>query len=240
MALLEEFEKDGNWLFKHRSNLPIILILIGLGFYLFQEESTTFLMELVALAVSFLGLIIRIFTVGYTPKDTSGRNVAGQVATCVNNTGIYSLVRHPLYLGNFFMWIGPLFLTMNPYLIIIFTLVYWLYYERIMFAEEQFLRGKFGVEYVNWSLVTPAFIPRCTGYIKPTLSFSWRKVLKKEKNGLLGIFAVLLLMNGARHLYNSESEISLTFAFGFIFTLLIYFILKFIKYNTRWLEQEGR
>lgn len=240
MALQEEFEKEGNWLFKHRGNLPIILIIGGLGFYLFQEKSTTMLMEMVALAVSLLGLGIRIFTVGYTPANTSGRNVHGQVASCVNNCGIYSLVRHPLYLGNFFMWIGPLFLTMNPYLLIIFTLIYWVYYERIMFAEEQYLRGKFGAEYVNWSNSTPTFIPRLTGYRKPYLTFSLRKVLKREKNGLLGIFTVLLLLNGARHLYNPESELSMTFVIGFIVSLILYFILKIIKYKTQWLEQEGR
>ena len=240
MALQEELEKEGNWLFKHRSNLPIVLIVIGLVFYLLQENSATFLMEMVALTVSLIGLFIRIFTVGYTPANTSGRNVHGQVASCVNNSGIYSLVRHPLYLGNFFMWIGPLFLTMNPYLLIIFTLVYWVYYERIMFAEEQYLRGKFGNEYVDWSNTTPTFIPRLTGYRKPYLSFSFRKVLKREKNGLLGIFTVLLLMDGARHLYKPESELSMTFVLGFVISLVVYLILKIIKYNTKWLEQEGR
>lgn len=34
---------------------------------------------------------------------------------------------------------------------VIFILVYWLYYERIMFAEEQFLRRKFGEKYDEYS-----------------------------------------------------------------------------------------
>lgn len=240
MGLQEELEKEGNWLFKHRSNLPIVLIVIGLLFFLLQERSSTFLMEMVALTVSLIGLLIRIITVGYTPSNTSGRNVHGQVASTINNSGIYSLVRHPLYLGNYFMWIGPLLLTMNLYLLIILTLVYWIYYERIMFAEEQYLREKFGSDYVDWSNSTPTFIPRLTGYRKPYLPFSFRKVLKREKNGLLGIFTVLLLMNGARHLYRPESELNMIFFVGFVISLVVYVIIKLIKRKTQWLEQEGR
>ena len=61
--------------------------------------------ELIFLGVSLLGEAIRIFTVGYAPRNTSGRNtITGQIADELNVTGIYSQLRHPLYLGNFLMW----------------------------------------------------------------------------------------------------------------------------------------
>ena len=34
-------------------------------------------------------------------KNTSGRNTHDQVADSLNTSGIYSIVRHPLYVGNF-------------------------------------------------------------------------------------------------------------------------------------------
>ncbi|WP_317038972.1 hypothetical protein ACF3NR_05840 [Vaginella massiliensis] len=52
---------------------------------------------------------------------------------------MYSMVRQPLYLSNFLMWIAPAMLTGNFWFIVAFCLFYWVYYERFMYAEEQFL-----------------------------------------------------------------------------------------------------
>src|SRR5690625_4190690 len=113
-----------------------------------------------AVLVSIAGLSIRLVTIGFTSKNTSGRNTTeGQVADTLNTTGIYSTVRHPLYLGNFLMWLGIALWTGNFWFIISFCLFYWVYYERIMFAEESFLRKKFGDRYLEWAEQTPAFFP---------------------------------------------------------------------------------
>lgn len=199
MALLEEMEKQGNFLFKHRGELPLIIILIGLAIFVFDRYTAATLLEisnstyLVALGVSLLGQLIRILTVGHTPKNTSGRNTEKQLADVLNTTGIYSTVRHPLYVGNFFMSLGVVLLIDNYWFAIIFTFFYWLYYERIMFAEEQFLRGKFGQPYVDWSNQTRAFIPSLKNWKKSTIPFSWKKVITKEKNCVLSMFLLFLI-----------------------------------------------
>ena len=73
--------------------------------------------------------------------NTSGRNTSeGQVADTINQTGMYSMVRHPLYVGNFIMWLGIALFTASIWFVLLFIAVYWLYYERIMYAEEQFMR----------------------------------------------------------------------------------------------------
>ena len=43
---------------------------------------------------------------GFAPRGTSGRNTLGQVAEVLNTSGMYSVVRNPLYLGNFVIWLG--------------------------------------------------------------------------------------------------------------------------------------
>ena len=100
-------------------------------------------------------LAIRAYTIGHTPKGTSGRNTKKQVANALNTTGAYSLVRNPLYLGIFFMGLGVALFAHLWWLTLIYVLAFWLYYERVIFAEEAYLRDKFGAEYLSWADRTP-------------------------------------------------------------------------------------
>lgn len=248
MALQEELEKEGLWLFRFRSFLPIIILLMAMGVHYLREQASAseeepydFYYELICLAVSIFGLIIRIYTVGHTPKNTSGRNTAeGQVADTLNTTGIYSLVRHPLYLGNFFMWLGPAMLVQNVWFIVAFILFYWLYYERIMYAEEQFLRRKFGQAYEEWAEKTPAFIPKISGFCTSNMVFSWKKVLKKEKNGLLAVFVIFMVFNIIGEVGERRADYNMFFVYGTAVSLSLYLILKYLKKYTQVLDESGR
>lgn len=196
MALREEFEQSGGWLFRWRSYLPLVLIgitLFALREYAIPGQSETLeqLWEGVCLLVSFFGLGIRVFTIGHTPRHTSGRNTRKQLASALNTSGIYSVVRHPLYLGNFFMYLGIALFPHLWWLILIYILFFTVYYERIMFAEEAFLREKFGPEFEEWSSRTPSFIPRFSQYVQPNLPFSLKNVLRREYNGFFAVIVVL-------------------------------------------------
>ena len=98
--LVNEFEQQGLRLFRWRSYLPAVFLgLAALAIWLHPGVIPRW-WQVVSLAVGLLGLLVRILTVGYTPKNTSGRNTAeGQVADSINTTGMYSMVRHPLYVG---------------------------------------------------------------------------------------------------------------------------------------------
>jgi len=245
MALVHDFENSGNWLFKRRSWLPVFMVLAGLLImYLGNRQSILFDLrdELIFLGVSLFGEIIRIITVGFAPKNTSGRNtVNGQVADELNTTGIYSLLRHPLYLGNFFMWLGPALFLRSVWFIVVFGLLYWLYYERIMFAEEQFLRRKFGDLYDKWSETVHPFIPFSFKYIPSQLPFSFRNVLKREYNSFINIFVIFTLLDLFRN-YFLSGRIFLTPIWLCLFaaSFVVWFIIRSIHKWTRWLEVEGR
>lgn len=240
MALQEELKRQGDFLFKNRSYLPLIILGIGLAVYIhteyFEIETPDTLFsesfEYVCLGISLLGLLIRIITVGHTPKNTSGRNTTeGQLAEELNTTGIYSVVRHPLYLGNFFMWLGVAMLTENAWFSIAFVFFYAFYYERIMYAEENFLRNKFGQTYLSWAREVPAFVPSLKNYAKAKYSFSLKKVLKKEKNGLCAVFLLFWIFDLVGDFVEKEPfEFETGFWFyGAIITTSIYLILKVMK-----------
>jgi protein-S-isoprenylcysteine O-methyltransferase Ste14 len=245
MALVHEFESSGNWLFKRRSWLPVFLIVAGLlMMYLGNRQAILFDMrdELIFLGVSLSGEIIRILTVGFTPKNTSGRNtINGQIADELNVTGIYSLMRHPLYFGNFFMWLGPVLFLRSTGSILFFILIYWLYYERIMFAEEQYLRRKFGDTYDKWSATVSSFIPITFKFIKPKLPFSVRNVLQREYNSFVNIFLIFAILDLFRNYFLSD-RIYLTGMWIWISVSagIIWLALRTIHKQTKWFEVQGR
>ena len=146
MSLLsEQFENTGNWLFKWRSFIPLGLIgvfLLALLDAHYYGNNVEYTEEWICLAVSLMGLLIRSITIAHTPRKTSGRNTKCQVADTLNTTGIYSIVRNPLYLGNFFMVLGIAMFPGLWYVTAIYVLAFWLFYDRIIFAEEAFLKEK--------------------------------------------------------------------------------------------------
>ena len=250
MPLQEEFEKQGLYLFRYRSVQPIIILVIGAAFYvwsqfkpenlLFSTPTQEFYFELACLMVCLFGLVIRIYTVGHTPKNTSGRNTHDQVAETVNTTGSYSLVRHPLYVGNFFMWLGPGLMTQNWWFALLFCTFYWIYYERIMYAEEQFLRKKFGEQWMNWAKDVPAFFPNFKNFKKSVLPFSWRKIFKKEKNGLAAVFLILSVFDIAGEYIKGTTNYNWVLLIGAVVTFILYIILTILKRKTTLFKEEGR
>lgn len=246
MALQEELELQGNFLFRYRGVLPIaILVLAILAYVLNAFELTSKKINSInedysyfCLLITFLGFAIRIYTVGYSPQNTSGRNTKSQIADEINTTGIYSVVRHPLYVGNFFMWLGIGLLTQNPWFVFAFIFVYWIYYERIMFAEEQFLRKKFNTSYLTWAERTPAFLPMFKLYKPSIQKFNFRKVLRQEKTGFLLIFLMYFLFNeiGYSIIFNKISINADFWLYALLTALLTYIIIKFLQKKTSWMN----
>jgi len=192
VALIQSFEKSGNVLFKYRGQIPIAIFILAVPFvlstdsdfyiYLFSDAGriARTILTTVAILVSSAGLAMRAYTVSTTPKGTSGRNTKSQVAKQLNTQGIYSVVRHPLYFANYLIWAGILIFSASFYAFTFVSLVYWIYYERIMFAEEAYLRQQFGQDFEEWSMRVPAFVPRFSLFKKGEMRFSFRTFLRRE------------------------------------------------------------
>ena len=247
MLLDERLKKQGDWLFRFRGVLPLVVLAFGVYDYMLTElrpgrfalEGTRweYLYEMGCLLVSLFGLAVRIYTVGHTPDRTSGRNTAeGQVADELNTTGIYSVMRNPLYVGNFFMWLGIALLTADWWFVVAFVLFYVLYYERIIYAEERFLLVRFGENYRRWAEATPCVFPRWRNFRKPVRPFSLKKVLRQEKNGLLALLSIFSLLDCAGEWLEGEGP-----QYGWLWAAaglcaVGYAVLKYLKHRTTRLD----
>ncbi|MFK5854675.1 MAG: isoprenylcysteine carboxylmethyltransferase family protein [Bacteroidota bacterium] len=247
MAFVNSFEKEGNFLFKHRGEFPIILFLLAIPVVYFTDieflsTSTQGVLMWVAIGLSVLGFVIRAISIGTTPKGTSGRNTKeGQVAESLNTTGIYSTVRHPLYLGNYFMWIGIVLFTFNFEFVIIITLAFWLYYERIMFAEERFLERKFGDAYMDWANRTPAFIPCLKKFKRNVVPFSLVSVLRREYSGVLATVVGFVFIDDLRRYFTDDIFVVETpWHYALVAAIVVVIILRSLKHYTSVLKEDGR
>jgi len=248
MALREEFRSQGNWLFRRRSFLPLCLLPLLLPALTdsarMERLAGTGAMELfrlACLAITLAGLLVRARAIGCAASSTSGRNRAGQVAESLNSTGMYSLIRHPLYFGNFLMMMGVLCSLGVWWLALIAALAFTLYYERIMFAEEAFLREKFSRTYQDWADATPAFLPGLRNHRPADLPFSLRRVLRKEPPAWLGAvtaFTCLAYLRGFT--VEGRFEYEALWTPIFLLAVFLFVVLLILRSKTRILHRGGR
>jgi len=246
MGLREHFESSGAWCFRHRSLLPLLLLAaIAPALIIFEypdgSHGQDLLWETLCLGLSLFGIAIRAAVVGYALDGTSGRNTREHVAKALNTNGLYSVVRHPLYLGNYFMWLGISLLPRVWWCPVVISLVFWLYYERIMFAEEEFLRTRFGAAWLEWAARTPAFVPALQRWRPPDVPFSLRMVLKREYSGLFGLVTVFTLLEAigdwARE---GRLEVDPVWAWLFAIAAVLHILFRTLKRRTKLLHIEGR
>jgi len=204
----EKVEKLGNFLFRWRGYIPWIMVVffwkalispehIGEKFGILWE----FAFEIFCISISLMGIIVRVIIAGKVPEGTSGRNTKEQKAESLNTTGLYSIVRHPIYvLGNFPIFLGILLFLQLWWAILPSIVTFWIYYLPIMKAEDKFLEKKFQEEWRRWAKKTPLAIPNLKNYQPFNSEFSWRKAIKKEYTTLFVILSIFSLIDIIREL----------------------------------------
>lgn len=242
MTLADRLIRQGQWLFRRRSFLP--LALLPLGMIAAPETAAvearlgpmgTSAWDISCLLVALAGLAIRCLVVGRTAAGTSGRNTAAQRATILNTTGFYSVVRHPLYLANFVVYLGVVLLFKSAWFTAVFALSFALYYERIMLTEEAFLAEQFGEEFRRWASCTPAFFPRLADWKPADRPFSPRKVLRQEHAGFYAVVVSFFLFEVAMARFFPELRGGISHMWTRIFFAgtAIFVTMQFLKKHTK-------
>lgn len=245
--LEEALASQGCWLFRWRSYLPLPL-LAGMLVWCYasapvdHDDWLSWGWQTLCLLVGLVGVAIRVWVAGRVPVGTSGRNTAvGQVALSLNTTGPYSLVRHPLYIGNFMLWMGPALFTRSILWVMLVAAVFWLCYERIMVVEERFLRVRFGRAFDKWAGRTPVLPTRFGQWRRPDLPFSWRTAIRREYSALFGLLGTLAALEMAE-----EAAVPGAFALDPLWEVVLlialpsYLALRLLKRHTRVLRVPGR
>jgi hypothetical protein len=139
------------------------------------------------------------------------------------------------------MWIGIVVYVLNPWYFIVVSLLFWIYYERIMFAEERFLERKFGDSYVNWSLKVPPFLPSFKAYEKTEIPFSLKTILRREYSGISATIIGFLFVEVLRDFATEENfTFKLSYAIVLGSALFISFFFRTLKHHTKVLHELDR
>ncbi|XP_055640314.1 protein-S-isoprenylcysteine O-methyltransferase isoform X2 [Toxorhynchites rutilus septentrionalis] len=78
--------------------------------------------------------------------------------------GVYSLMRHPSYVGWFWWSIGTQVVLANPVCFIIYTVASWKFFHDRIFMEEITLLNFFGDEYYKYQQRVPTGLPFIRGF----------------------------------------------------------------------------
>ncbi|WP_038098124.1 methyltransferase family protein [Thioalkalivibrio sp. HK1] len=240
-------ESSGRFLFRWRSYFllcfaPLIILSLREPEYLelYLGDTLEDLFEYFCVAIMLAGLALRVFTVAYVPKGTSGRTTKTQIADTLNTTGLYSVVRNPLYLGNCLIYLGILLFSQKFLITLCICFFLVIYYERIILAEEAFLTRQFKDSYLQWAKKTPAFIPNLTLWQPPRLPFSLKSVLRREYTTWLVAFFSLFCIEVGGDLLADANRIDTSWLIALIIACVLYLVLRQIKKQTNLLDVDGR
>lgn len=186
--LFDKLIKEGKYLFKFRGQFPLLLIALAIPSVWFNpikiKEELLNCLLVSAIFISTLGFFVRFMTIGYRSKFSSGRNRSHHHTEKLDILGWYSVTRNPLYFGNYLIWLGISLYVGNPFFSIILSLFYWIYVERIIASEEEYLKITFDEHYVEYAKKTNVFFPNFKNWKKSYNAFSLKIVLKNEYPGL--------------------------------------------------------
>ena len=239
--------KIGNFFFKYR-NLVFILLYLAL----FVPSPPIFSPEvfgahyylwpiIIGLLVTVTGQLIRGATIGLAYIVRGGKY--GKVyAEDLVTQGIFNHCRNPLYVGNILMLTGVGILSNSLIYLVVFIPFFLFVYQAIVLAEENFLRGKFGVQYVEYCKRVHRWIPNLSGIGETfrQMKFKWKRWILKEYNTqyvwLTGITLILLLKydeltGGNTTLRNTLLAIILPAL------LLLYLFVRYLKKSKRMVEE---
>ncbi|RPG59574.1 MAG: DUF1295 domain-containing protein [Flavobacteriales bacterium TMED191] len=243
MKLQDQIINRGETLFKYRGQMPLILLLAAIPVIFNSSYYNSIGVELqssfqcTAIFIACCGLCLRYYTVATSPDGTSGKNRKKQVANELNTTGVYSIVRNPLYLANYLIWLGISIYSLSYILIAISSLFFFIIYEKIILVEEFFLTKKYGEKYEEYSLKTPCFFPNINNFLPSNSKFSIKKVLREEYSSTLStIMSFIFIDILIYYIFQERLYISNTTLKTIILSICIACILKLLKKNTKLLN----
>ncbi len=190
---------DACFRFRAISVVPVILFIFFV-FAPFPAGRFNTVLSGFGFLIALAGAATRFVAVGYAKPFTSGRENFLK-AENLNTGGLYSLVRNPLYVGNFLVYNGVLIAYSSPAALALFNAFFIANYYFIILSEENYLENQFGEVYNEYRRAVPKVLPKFFLYRKNDHPFSWTRAVFKEKNTTcywIFFFAVAMLIKQYR------------------------------------------
>ena len=151
------FQNPGMRRFLVKMRVPIGIVVIALLAQFVQKQWL-----LAGFAVSMLGEFIQVWCFASLDKNAT-----------LTIRGPYTMVRNPMYLGRYFIVLGFLMLAAQWWLLLGFTVIYWLYMDARVQREEAHLRPIFGAPYDEFCATVRRFVPGWPLAGKPVGYWNW-------------------------------------------------------------------
>ncbi|MEW5947118.1 MAG: isoprenylcysteine carboxylmethyltransferase family protein [bacterium] len=132
-------------------------------------------------AVALAGAAYRVYAAGFIAKNEA-----------LSRSGPYARTRNPLYFGSFVMYLGFSVASGSAYVLAAFLPFFFVVYFTTIRLEEEYLRGRFGVEFEEYAGAVPQFFPalRARGGVRG--AFRWERVrANREYEGAAGCAVVI-------------------------------------------------
>lgn len=167
--------------------LPLIYFFRKPEYYIFNINLELFYHISAIILITF-GLVLRVYTRNIKYIKSKGGLVI---------TDIYGIVRNPMYVASFLIGLGLTLIVGNPFLIIGYTLLFFIIHNLIALREEKFLESLFGDEYLEYKKNVNRWIPKISKYKPEKLNMSiidWYEAISREQNTILGILVIVLFL----------------------------------------------
>jgi protein-S-isoprenylcysteine O-methyltransferase Ste14 len=155
----EHLAGEHRW--NHTGQISFIFVFsIALILDLFIFKASIWLQDLIPLLFRII-IAVPILFLSYFLIRSSTNIIFNQEQTesKIIKSGIYSRIRHPIYLAPIILYLGIIILSLSVLTFVIWILIIIFYYSMAKY-EEALLIDKFGKEYKDYMKNVPMFIPR--------------------------------------------------------------------------------
>jgi protein-S-isoprenylcysteine O-methyltransferase Ste14 len=174
----------GAVLFRNRGWLPVPFVAVPL----FVPGDMNARNWAIGLALVGLGEAFRL--AGVAAAGTSTRRRSREVQRLVTY-GIFTWMRNPLYVGNFFAWMGFTVVAGVWWFLPIAAVIFAFEYSFIVRYEEGVLESIFGQEYLDYKARTPRWIPRPPA-AREDGPHDWGEAVRSERSTFMQYAALII------------------------------------------------
>jgi protein-S-isoprenylcysteine O-methyltransferase Ste14 len=176
----------GAWFFRYRSFLPVPIVIIGLLVPGHQWLATW----VIGAACILVGEAFRL--AGVAAAGTVTRRRSRNVRELVT-WGVFALTRNPLYVGNFFIWIGFAVMSGVTWFPIVAAILFAVEYHYIVSYEEGVLESTFGAEYLAYKAKVARWWPHVGAHSVPG-EHRWGEAWISERSTFMQYAALIALL----------------------------------------------